>query len=317
MSILLLGPLIKQKREELGLTQEDLADGICSVPTLSRIENGERIPNQNHSEMLLQRLGYSDSLQINYVPEKTLELHELKFNIRQAIIHNKREEALALLDAFEANADSADCLNAQFLLIYRTILSDAPDDVRLERFLEAVHMTNPRFDAEHLPAHLSYEEIIAINNIASCTFALGRMEEAIDLQYALLRHYDCQMVNREEILRTQLMVYYNLSKYLVNAERYDESVRLCDEGIRIAQETGRCSYLDRLLFYKSRALLGRNQPGDYQAAEEAARTALSVASGLGNEVFRDHYVRFIQAFFEQDPSSEAAPGSDREEAKIS
>ena len=92
MSIFLLGPLIKQKREELGLTQEDLADGICSVPTLSRIENGERLPNKSHSEMLLQRLGYSDMMHISYVTEKTLELHELKFKIRQAIIHNRRGE---------------------------------------------------------------------------------------------------------------------------------------------------------------------------------------------------------------------------------
>ena len=65
MSIFLLGPLIKQKREELGLTQEDLADGICSVPTLSRIENGERLPDKQHSEMLLQRLGYSDTVHIS------------------------------------------------------------------------------------------------------------------------------------------------------------------------------------------------------------------------------------------------------------
>ena len=46
MSLYLFGPLIKQRREELGYTQEDLADGICSVPTLSRIENGERLPNK-------------------------------------------------------------------------------------------------------------------------------------------------------------------------------------------------------------------------------------------------------------------------------
>ena len=71
MSLYLFGPLIKQRREELGYTQEDLADGICSVPTLSRIENGERLPNKRHSEMLLQRLGYSDSIIINYVDEKT------------------------------------------------------------------------------------------------------------------------------------------------------------------------------------------------------------------------------------------------------
>ena len=58
-------PLIYQQIEALGLTQEDLADGICSVTTLSRIENGERLPDKQHSEMLLQRLGYSDPVHIS------------------------------------------------------------------------------------------------------------------------------------------------------------------------------------------------------------------------------------------------------------
>ena len=41
MPIFQFGFMIKHRREELGYTQEDLADGICSVPTLSRIENGD------------------------------------------------------------------------------------------------------------------------------------------------------------------------------------------------------------------------------------------------------------------------------------
>lgn len=59
MAVFQLGAVIKNRREELGITQEDLADGICSVPTLSRIENGERMPTKDHFEMLMQRLGYS------------------------------------------------------------------------------------------------------------------------------------------------------------------------------------------------------------------------------------------------------------------
>lgn len=53
MPIFQFGFMIKHRREELGYTQEDLADGICSVPTLSRIENGERMPTREHFEMLI------------------------------------------------------------------------------------------------------------------------------------------------------------------------------------------------------------------------------------------------------------------------
>lgn len=69
MPIYQFGAIIRCRREELGYTQEDLADGICSVPTLSRIENGERMPTREHFEMLLQRLGYSNTMLNAYVDE--------------------------------------------------------------------------------------------------------------------------------------------------------------------------------------------------------------------------------------------------------
>ena len=301
MSIFLLGPLIKQKREELGLTQEDLADGICSVPTLSRIENGEMLPNKSHSEMLLQRLGYSDMMHISYVTEKTLELHELKFKIRQAIIQNRRGEGEALLEKFSSLSDHSDCISAQFILIYKTILSDQLDiSSRMGRFLKAIRMTCPNFSAENFPSFLSYEEIIAINNYANCKGEKGELAEAIDTLFSLKKHYDYRMTNQEEILRTQLMVLYNLSKFLGMAGRYDECIEICDTGIRISRETRRCSHLDRLYYNKAWAMLKRNQLQDHQLAEEAIRLAICIADGLGNDLFKQHYIHFRQEHFEND-----------------
>ena len=299
MSIFLLGPLIKQKREALGLTQEDLADGICSVPTLSRIENGERLPNKQHSEILLQRLGYSDTVHISYVTEKTLELHELKYKIRQAIIHNRLDEGKSLLEKFSTVSDHNDCITSQFILIYRTILS-GPQDLssRIDRFTEAIRITCPNFTVDNFPSFLSYEEIIAINNLANCKGENGELDEAIELLFSLKKHYDYRMVNQEEILRTQLMVLYNLSKFLGTAGRYDECIEICDTGIRISRETRRCSHLDRLFYNKAWALMKRSQLQDYLLAEESIRLAICIADGLCNDLFKQHYIRFKEEHFE-------------------
>ncbi len=51
------GQLIKKLRKNGGLTQEELADGICSVSTISRIENDRQVPHLKKMEALLQRLG--------------------------------------------------------------------------------------------------------------------------------------------------------------------------------------------------------------------------------------------------------------------
>ena len=41
----------------LGLTQEELCEGLCEPATLSRIENGRQAPSRSRANALLQRLG--------------------------------------------------------------------------------------------------------------------------------------------------------------------------------------------------------------------------------------------------------------------
>ena len=57
MKEIFLGEFIKQRRLELGLTQEQLCEGICEPMTISRIENGRQTPSRNRINALLQRLG--------------------------------------------------------------------------------------------------------------------------------------------------------------------------------------------------------------------------------------------------------------------
>lgn len=122
MAFYKFGIIIKQRREELGYTQEDLAEGICSVVSLSRIENGERMPTKNHTEMLLQRLGLSDAILYSYADENTLYLHELKFKIRQAVIFRNYDEAAELLEEYKSRADTKSPIEQQFIILFTTIV---------------------------------------------------------------------------------------------------------------------------------------------------------------------------------------------------
>lgn len=42
MNVYFLGEYIKKQREKLGLTQEQVCEGICEQVTLSRLENGRQ-----------------------------------------------------------------------------------------------------------------------------------------------------------------------------------------------------------------------------------------------------------------------------------
>ena len=68
-----VGDYIYRVRKERGYTQEELAGGICSAGTLSKIENGSRTPSVSIYEALMQRLGEPASLFSVYLGKRELE----------------------------------------------------------------------------------------------------------------------------------------------------------------------------------------------------------------------------------------------------
>lgn len=68
-----IGSLIKFHRTKQGLTQQTLADGICSVPHLSKIENNSKEANEETIRLLLERL----SIDLQDVEKLEVEIRDL------------------------------------------------------------------------------------------------------------------------------------------------------------------------------------------------------------------------------------------------
>ena len=296
MAISQIGMIIRRRRMELGLTQEDLADGICAVTTLSRIENGERMPTQNHLEILLQRIGYSDMMLQSYVDEADFIAHELKFKIRQAYIEKDATKARELLQQFEALVAKPSKVDEQFILLLRIGLYPEryTDEERLQELERAIRFTHPNYTQGHVPYLLSYEEIILLNNIANWKAKCGHRKEGIDLLYGIVDYYDTHIVNIEETLRTEPMILYNLSKMLGLENRYDECIAICERGIQLAQRTGRSQCFGITLYNKAWALIKRSHPEDIPEARELAQRALSVAVAFQTKQLEDNCRQFIR-----------------------
>lgn len=301
MPVYKIGYLIKERRLELGITQEDLADGICAVTTLSRIENGERVPSKDHFERLIQRLGVSDIVFYTHVDKNTLYLHELKFKIRDLIAQMQYKEALELLNDYSSKADMSLRFEKQFVSLYHTLLNKDSFslDERLYRLSEAISLTCTRYNDGLIPNLLSYEEIIALNNIAICYRQMGDYDKAISILAHIKKHYESGIVNREECLKTQTMVLYNLSKCYGLIGKYDECIEICDLGIKIACVTGRCGCLSQLHYNRAWSLSKRMLPGDMEQAETAARKAIFAAVAMGDKQAVEHYKQFYFQNFPQ------------------
>ncbi len=296
MAIFQYGEWIKTKREELGLTQEDLADGICATSSLSRIESGAHTPSKEVFERILERLGYSNIYLVSYTNAQYFYQHELKYNIRQAYIDGHLEQARTLLKKFEAEAPDSK-FNRQFKLTLNTIFyqDQMTPEQMLARFEEALKITCHQFHDLTLPKLLSFDEIILVNAIANCYFLLDRPDDAIHLFQQVKQFYDNQRVNREEALRTQPMILYNYSRILGRTARYDECVQICDQGIGVCKASGRATLLAWLLYNKAWALEKRNQGTDRETARQCAVDAYQLARILGQEQF----AAFCRAFLDR------------------
>lgn len=297
MSVFQLGPVIRNRRIELGLSQEDLADGICSVPTLSRIENGERMPTKNHFEMLMQRLGYSAMSLDFFTDKQDFLIHELKFKVRQAYVAKDYLLAKCLIAEYAKLICSESKIDKQFLLLYHTLLhlEQYSHDEELASFEEALRLTCPGYSNGRIPHVLSYEEIILLNNIAVCYDVPETRQHAIAILRTLKTYYDTNVINTEEALRTQPMVLYNLSKALGTAGYYDECLEVCDEGIHLAKKTSRCTFLGEMLYNRAWVLVKRNQKGDRSNAANCAEQAHSFFRIMGNTRYINAVERFIES----------------------
>ncbi len=279
MAVFQLGPVIKNRREELGLTQEDLADGICSVPTLSRIENGERMPTRNHFDMLLQRLGYSEMYVDFFTDRHDFQIHELRTKTRRAYITGDYTLAEKHFREFESLVRDKTQIDQQFLMLYQILLheEDYTNDEKLTLYEAALRLTCPGYNCNHIPRVTSYDEIILLNNIAICYYLAENHDRAISILMSLKLYYDRNVVSSQEALRTQPMILYNLSKCLGQAQRYDECIAICDAGVHLARTTGRCRALCLTLYNRCWALLNRAQPGDREAAQFSLNQAYQFA----------------------------------------
>ena len=274
MSIFSIGEVIRKQRNLLGISQEELANGICSVSTLSRIENGERVPNKANFDALMQRMGQSGEMYDVYIGDNDFEIHEKKFYIRQAVMCGSSENARILLEGLKAIVQNNDTLTIQFIEYMEVLIESAEikTEAEIKRLETALKMTVPEYGNIKLcNCLLTFDDITIINNIANAYGNINNYRKAINLFYELKEYIDTRYINSEEIMRTYPLLLSNLSKWLGLEGRYAECIEICDLGVKLSSESGRSKLLGKLLYNKAWCIVKR---GNIENEHELARTLL-------------------------------------------
>ena len=243
MKELFIGEMIKRKRKELGLTQEQLCEGICEPSTISRIESGRQVPAKNKLDALLQRLGLPGERYYALMSKDEMELSNLKEKIISCNVYHNSIEGLQNLEKLEKLATEDDHLLRQFILRTRVILGYMKEgkvysytfEEKGNMLLEAIHLTISDFDEEEIYKNLyTVEEIKVINLIALNYSDKGQNRKAIDIYYQLLKYMKGHIMSLSEANRLIALICYNCSRSLYFEKRYEECIEIANVGWEVS-----------------------------------------------------------------------------------
>lgn len=291
-----LGEYIRHRRLELGLTQEQLCEGICEPITISRLETGKQNPTKNTITALLQRLGLPDDRYVALLSKRETELDALQkelvsYNIQyqNALEPEKsrlQAQAYEKLRQLEALAEENDTVTKQLILRSRVLLGKEGGgpyslDEQLELLMDAIRLTVPRFDLEEINRSLySLDEVKVINQIAGVYTEKGQHRMAAEILGQLLKYIHKHYQNILQSGGLLPLVSHNYARVLHLCKRYEEAIEVAQLGRESCVKFGHYQVLAGLLHT---AAICYHEIGQHEQSKELFYQAYYLYKATGSK----------------------------------
>ena len=245
--------MIRETRKAQGLTQEQLAEGICSRETIVKIEKGERKPNWFIFKEILLRLGLNPDLYSSDVgsQEDVYVLQKMN-NCHRLIVAYDFDAAKAELDNIEAEKDTPEGkvwrsgLGYELLLrakasFYSLLLNKYNNPaLAIKCATECLQITRPGFDVDKIPEYyLATHEYRLLTSLALAYEAQYGAQASLELWRKLKANIE---KNYAESIRSSSNEWYrdllnNIAIFLFKAGLYEECLQVAKEGLALARST--------------------------------------------------------------------------------
>lgn len=248
-----IGEVIKKRRTELGLSQEQICEGICEPMTISRLENGKQTPSRNVVRALCQRLGLPDDRFFAVLTDKEIKIDKLYKDIcacnvefERSIIENRkeiRERGMKKIAELESIIQKKDYLMNQFILRSKMILDRDEKPYSLEESLEilkqVIKISQPRFDENSIATGIySIEEMKLINQLAMTYSEMGNSKSALNIWYGLNENIENRYDSITKSKRMHSLILFGLARELLITGKYQKASEYAKKGIEISISRG-------------------------------------------------------------------------------
>ena len=223
-----LGETIYHLRRKAGLTQEALADGICSPVSISRIENGKQMPSGKVLEQLLARLGTStyQLCNIYYENECQSSLRQTLDEISEQVSAGEFIQAKKTLQ--QLSTEKMDIANLQYTKMIHVAIrmhDGAADEQMEDELTNALHLTKPDIDFNDFRRELfSPTEANILVMLTAAKYMAGKNLEAIRIGEEILFALERNHSRLSDYKVLQINLAHNLSQILQDEGRYQEAL---------------------------------------------------------------------------------------------
>lgn len=252
-----LDDVIRELRDRLHMTQEELAAGICSVSSIAKIEKGSQMPSGRVAEALLRRLKDSGCFFTGFAqPEELLELKNWGCVLKRAKEERKRGSL------FEEQFFS-------YVLVTDRMKDGTDHAVLLLELMKILVMSMPLeelYDESAARRTYTYLELYILNSIAVQFYHMESFESAnriLERVYTYLKKWH----TGGEIDRYLLpAVCNNLAAVKLSTGLVHPARIFCDAGISSCLSAGLLIPLPSLYGNLSNVLFALHETADAQQA---------------------------------------------------
>ncbi|RDI40149.1 helix-turn-helix domain-containing protein [Falsibacillus pallidus] len=229
MDFSVIGKKIRELRKLMGLSQEELAEGICTQAQISKIEKGDVYPYASTLYLIAQRLG----LDVNYffdigtTPriDYVQEVEEVLGSARRRMSYS---EMLEIVKSEEKNPLFTQNKKNQQLLLWHKgiaayILNKKNRDWSISCLKDAISMTQ---SSEKVFSEREIEIYLSLGTIYS---EEGDFDAALNIYKLAKEHLELLPYVKDVSIKPKL--FYNIARAYTRQERFEESIEHCKEAI--------------------------------------------------------------------------------------
>lgn len=296
-----VGQYLSTERKKVNYTQEKISDGICSVESYSRIENGRK-PTRNNYKALTEKIGTENRYYIELVNTGNIDALLLRREISYELFMEKNERLPELLEELKTVLGEKEVAkNRQYLEfvqvsieentgrktwnqccdMFRNILSYAMNEKEIGK-------------KRHVYTML---EINLIDHISVCMAKDGKSEEAMHLIKAFLD--DMDYMKTEKYYET-FLAKLNYARWKSDRGNFDEAECIYREGIEQRIRRNKTELLDEYIGEYAYNKYLKNNINEKQDVKRYLLYALVLSRIYGTQRVYKTILQFFKKINEED-----------------